>query len=147
MSYDLAFQLLDPSIQQENSNYRFSFVSPVVAVNGVQKLTNRWLKKFSTLKGTNPVDLADGTGFPGLFGSNLFDIGALQGQIVSFIEDCNDQILAIDQRSPLLTADERLQSADLLQFNVIDATSFEFWVSVKAVSGAILNVLVPYAES
>jgi hypothetical protein len=147
MANDLHFQLIDPTLQSTGSNLRFSFVPPTIAVNGIQKLMNRWLKKFLTIKGSNPGDLTDGTNFGLLIGGNISDVDDLQAQILTFIDDCNTQIQTIDRTSPQLTSDERLRSADLLIFNVLDATSIEFWVQVTSTSGKRATALIPYATS
>lgn len=142
---DLHYQLLDPSIQRGGSNFRFSFVPPVAGTFAIQKLANRWLKRFVTRKNSNPSNLAEGTDFALLLGGNVDEIADLQASILLYLDDASDQIKEIDRRSASLSDDERLRSVNLLLFQQVGPSDIEFWVEVVSISGKRAQLLIPYA--
>lgn len=143
--YDIHIQLIDPSQQGTSLTFTFGH-SPTVAVRGPQKLANRWIMQFLRLKGSDPVDLNAGTEFRRLINGNVTDGDDLQAIVLEHIDDCSDQIRAIDQRSPWLDADERLRSAELVLFEQVRENAFEMWVQITTISGDSAKVLIPYAR-
>lgn len=144
--YDIHIQLIDPTEQGPGMNFTFGNV-PVIAVRGPQKLANRWIMQFLRSKGSDPVDSTQGTYFPALVGGgNLVNLGDLEATIIDYIEDCNAQIMAIDQSSPWLDPDERLQSAQIVMFNQTASDTFEVWIQINTVSGDTVKILIPYAQ-
>lgn len=141
--YDLHIQLIDPSQQVYGSNFSFGLESPIL-VTGFQSLINRWMKTFMTPKGSHPVRRQEGTEFPYLIGSNVRDLGSLEATVAEHIDDANQQVVAVDRISPLLTKNQRLRSGALKQFNVVGTSGIEFWVELTNQANERLQVLIPY---
>lgn len=144
--YDLHIQLLDPAEQTYGANCSFGLDTPIL-VTGFQSLMNRWLQIFLTPKGTNPIRRLEGTEFAYLFGTNIADPGALQATIGEYVDDATNQVQSVDRASPWLKSDQRLRSAAMVGFNVIDATSIEFWVELINQAGQRMKMLIPYKVS
>lgn len=142
--YDTHIQILDPSLQRSGSIFVFGFSKPLF-ITGIQKLANRWLKLFFTPKNSHPFRRTEGTDFPFLIGSNIDDINSLQAVISEYIDDANDQIKAVDKKSPWLTEDERLKNVSIVKFNIVNPTSIEFWVELINANNTRLKILIPYA--
>jgi hypothetical protein len=142
--YNLHIRILDPALQQPGSNLSLNLEKPIL-VTGFQALINRWMMTFMTPKGSHPTKPNEGTKFPFLIGSNVAEIAALEAVVAECVDDASTQVRAVDDVSPLLTSAERLQTAQLLRFNAIDATSIEFWVEIINEANQRLTVLIPYA--
>jgi hypothetical protein len=146
--YDIHIQLEDPTGQGPGNTFVFFDESGRSrAVRGPQKLANRWLMQFFRRKNTDPTNPDAGTEFIDAMGSSNLTSGAdAQTAFMEFVDDCNDQVRAIDQRSPWLDADERLRTGEVILFNVTGVNKFEAWVRLTTVSGASVKALIPYAR-
>ena len=142
--YNLHIRILDPELQQAGSNLSLNLERPIL-VTGFQALINRWMMTFMTPKGSHPLKPDEGTKFPFLIGSNVSEIAALEAVVSECVEDAALQVQVVDSVSLLLTPAERLQRAQLLRFNAVDATSIEFWVEITNEANERLTVLIPYA--
>lgn len=143
--YDLHLRIIDPNEQQQTET--FTFGKKALLVDGFQKLANRFVKIFFTPKGSNPLRINEGTEFAYLLGSNVSDVASLQATIGEYVDDAVNQIKSVDARSPLLATNERLRDAQLIQFNVVDATHIEFWIELTNQAGERLKILLPYETS
>jgi len=142
-TYDMHFQLV-PSEEQVSANGRvftFGFTS-AVGVKGPQKLINRWMKCLFTLKGTDLLDKAYGTGFPEIIGSNVSRLSDFTDAMTLFIDDCNSQIKAFDL-AQFPPDDERLDTAIITSIVPRGADGYDTYVSIKNVAGTVLTALVP----
>lgn len=142
-TYDVHFQLV-PSEEQVAANGRvftFGFTS-AVGVKGPQKLINRWMKCLFTLKGSDLLNQAYGTGFPEIIGSNVSRRQDFIDAMTLFIDDCNDQIKNFDL-AQFPPDDERLASAELASVVPRGADGYDVYVTIKNVAGTLLTAMVP----
>lgn len=157
--YDLHYQIVQPPQdndpvplppgqirQHTGANFTFSLRNPI-AVRGIQKLANHWLKIFLTPKGSNPIRKNEGTDFFNLIGSNVDPNDTLEGVVLLQIEDATNQLKDIQARSPWRDTDERLANVNLLLFNQLSVDAIEFWVEIVNVAGTRLPILIPYATT
>jgi hypothetical protein len=157
--YDLHYQIVQPPQtndpvplpagqirQHTGANFTFDFKNPI-AVRGLQKLANHWLKIFLTPKGTHPRRKNEGTDFYNLIGSNVDPDESLEGSVLLHIEDATQQLKDIQAKTPWRATDERLSTVNLLIFNQLSVDSIEIWVEVVNVAGTRLSVLIPYATT
>jgi hypothetical protein len=142
-TYDIHFQIV-PEEEQVTANGRvFTFgYASAVGVKGAQKLVNRWLKCFCTLKGTDLLDVTYGTGFPDILGSNVSRQQDFTDAMVLFVNDCNKQIIAFDL-AQFPPDDERLASAVLTNVTPRGADGYDVYVTLKNIAGTLLTVQVP----
>jgi len=142
-TFDVHFQLLSEAEQTVSGGRVFSFgFTTALGVKGPQKLVNRWLKCLCTLKGTDLLSPTYGTGFPELIGSNVSQQQDVIDAMALFIEDCNDQITAFDQKK-FPPQDERLASAVLTSVIPRGDSDYDIYVAMKNAAGVVLNVKVP----
>lgn len=139
--YDIHYQLLPIAEQTSERVFGFGYVA-AVGVRGPQKLINRWLKCLMTPQGTDPFDPDYGTGFGALIGSNILNIESILDVVALFIQDCNEQIRAFDKTN-FTPADERLQTATILQITPTGDDGFEIWVGITNSAGLQTPVLLP----
>lgn len=142
-TYDIHFQTA-PEEEQIYANGRvFTFgYASAIGVKGPQKLINRWLKCLFTLKGSDLLDKAYGTGFPEIIGSNISRRQDFVDAMSLFIDDCNEQIRNFDL-AQFPPEDERLSSAVLTSVVSRGADGYDVYVTLKNVAGALLTVQVP----
>jgi len=145
MSVDLHIQLRDPSRQRPRAVFTLD-PNNAQAVEGLQKLVNRWLKLFLTKKGSHPVRRTEGTIFSNLVGGNIASLRGTEVYIIEAIDDANDQILALDRQNLTAPPEERLGSAALAQFVEVPPAGIEFWVTLRNLSGDTAQVILPYAN-
>lgn len=142
-TYDVHFQIV-PKEEQVAANgkvYSFGYTS-AVGVKGPQKLANRWLKCFCTLKGSDLLNPKYGTGFPEIIGSNISLQRDFTDAMALYISDCNDQVRAFDLKQ-FPPADERLASAVLTSVTPRGADGYDVYVTIKNIAGTLLTVQVP----
>ena len=142
-TYDVHFQLV-PEAEQPGAGARvFTFgYTTAVGVKGAQKLVNRWLKCFCTLRGTDIRDKEYGTGFPDLIGSNVSRKEDFVDAMSLFIDECSSQIKNFDQ-AQFPPDDERLASAVLTNVTPHESGGYNAYVTIKNVAGSLLTVQVP----
>jgi len=141
MSFDTHYQIV-PLDQQTGGPKVFTFgFTSAVAVRGPQKLINRWLKCLMTPKGSDPSNLEYGTGFGNLYGSNITSTQDLIDAVALFVEDCNAQMRAMDQRN-FPPDDERLKSATLSRVLEVPG-GFEVTVEIRNVAGERVVASLP----
>lgn len=142
MAFDIYFTVTDPDTQQATGKlFTFGFVS-AVGVQGPQKLVNRWLHCLMTTKGSDPTAIGYGTECSTLIGSNVVSVDDATDALAMYIDDCNEQIQAIDQRV-FPPANERLQSAELIQVTILDPNGFQAFVSLKNMAGQTVTLPLP----
>lgn len=142
MSYDIHFQMV-PTADQDGSGkvFTFGFVS-AVGVRGPQKLFNRWVKCLLTTKGTDPLNKQYGTIFSSLIGSNITSDSDVMDATVIAIEDCNDQIHALDLTN-FPPDNEKLQSASLYRIVPLNEDGYDIYIQIKNVAGQVLTMQLP----
>lgn len=113
-----------------------------VGIRGPQKLALQWLKCLMTTKGTDPTNLEYGTDFPNLIGSNVQAMQDLQDVVMLCVQDCNEQIIAIQQKTqPDL--DELLLAATLARFDRTGVDGFEAYVTISNAKNQEVTVNLP----
>lgn len=145
--YNFHFQLIDPDQQGlARSNFSLNLARPI-AVRGPQKLINRWTQCFFTTRGSDPVNPSFGTSFTSLVGGNTFGTSDdLRASIEIAVQDCNEQIRAIDAKSPWLEPGERLNSATIILYNPISEDKVEFWIEIQTLNGQRVTALIAYTR-
>lgn len=142
-TFDIHFQLINTAAEQQSSGKLFTFgFLTAVGVRGPQKLVNRWIKCLLTPLGSDPFNKFYGTNFSSLFGSNITGEQDIQDAVALFIDECNDQIRAMD-RLNFPTDDERLQSASLTQIIELGDDGFDIYVNIRNVAGQVLTLQLP----
>lgn len=142
-TYDVHFQMVSTQEQLSANGKVFTFgYTSAVGVKGPQKLANRWLKCFCTLKGSDLLAPEYGTIFPEIIGSNISRRQDFTDAMTLYIEDCNQQIRTFDlaQFPPL---DERLASAVLTSVIPRGVDGYDVYVTIKNMAGTLLTVQVP----
>lgn len=152
--FDLHFAIVQPPDgrdvpageirQAANANFVLSVRRPI-AVRGMQKLINRWLKTFFTPKGSHPVRRDEGTTFPSFVGGMARQ--DLDASVMLAMDDASDQVRAVDARSPWLDADERLADVALKTFNQLGQDRVEIWMEITNAAGTRQTMLIPYART
>lgn len=141
--YNIHYQLIDPSYQGlARSNFAFDRKNSI-AVKGPQKLINRWLQCFFTPRGTDPLNSGRGTAFASMIGGNVV-LDELRGTVDVAVLECNEQLRAIDGRSPWLSASEKLGNASISLFNQPRIDALELWVEIQTLSGQRVESLIAY---
>lgn len=146
MSQDIHIQLRDPSRQTVRGLFTFGPSGPI-AVEGMQKLVNRWLKVFLTPRGSHPWRRSEGTEFYQLLGGSVESLRGSEALVIEAIDDANEQVSSQDRAEITRPATERLQSAALLRFVEVPPDGIEFWVELRAVSGDVARLVFPYATA
>lgn len=142
-NFDVHFQMIAEADQVSAAGRVFSFwYANAVGVKGPQKLVNRWIKCFCTLKGTDLLDKNYGTGFPDLLGSNISKRQDFIDAMSLFISDCNRQLQTYDL-AQFPPDNERLASAVLTSVVSLGADGYATYVTIKNVAGETLTVNLP----
>jgi hypothetical protein len=142
-TYDVHFQIVaeEEQVAANGRVYSFGYTS-AVGVKGPQKLANRWLKCFCTLKGSDLRNASYGTGFPEIIGSNISQRRDFTDAMALYIDDCNTQIKAFDL-AQFPPDNERLASAVLTSVVPRGADGYDVYVTIKNIAGTLLTVQVP----
>ncbi len=136
--YDIHFQ---PVPEGEAFGYRcFEFgFKAALKVKGPQALVNRWVKTLMTPLGSDPLRPEYGTTFSNLLAANISSMNTdMRDLVVIAVEEANEQVKEQDLRG-YFSDDERLQSAELMDFLEVPA-GFQVWVRIKNVAGVALSV-------
>ena len=142
-TYDVHFQIVaaEEQVAANGKVYSFGFTS-AVGVKGPQKLANRWLKCFCTLKGSDLRNAKYGTEFPEIIGSNISQRQDFTDAMALYIDDCSAQIQAFDL-AQFPPDNERLASAVLTSVVPRGADGYDVYVTIKNIAGTLLTVQVP----
>ncbi len=145
--FDLHFQALTEE-EQKNTFKFLTFGKPqAVGVKGLHMLVNHWVKCFLTPKGSDPSSLGYGTEFTRLIGSSVSVHDARDVCLIA-IENCNDQMAAMQTSDTTLTPSERLGTARLLRFVPDNASpGFALYVEIKNQANERLILQLPGALS
>ena len=139
--FDAFYTGTDEATQRLFRFFTFGF-NRSVGIRGPQKMALQWLKCFMTTKGSDPTASEYGTEFPNLIGSNIASIQDVRDVVVLCIQDCNEQIMAI-QRETQPDLDELLLTAVLSQFALTGADGFDAYVTISNVKNAEVTVNLP----
>lgn len=141
--YDLHVQSLRPEDQQSTRKIFTLGYRESLGVKGFQMLINTWLHVFFTRQGSDPTNLQRGTGFTNLIGSTTSLADAEDIARLS-IDQCNEQIRAIQVTDTTLAPTERLADARMLRYTG-DPTQpgFEMYVEILNEAGQRLQVNIP----
>lgn len=136
--YDIHFQPVPPGSVHGFKCFEFGFKA-ALKVKGPQALVNRWVKTLMTPLGSDPLYPKRGTTISNLIGGNVSNISVdLRDLVEIALEDANEQVREQDLEG-FFSADERLQSAELLNFEE-SADGFVVWVLIKNVAGDALTL-------
>jgi len=142
-TFDIHTQLLSEADQRETFKHTTFGYSATLGVKGFQMLINTWLKCMLTTKGSDPSNLNYGTLFKHLLGSNTTMEDA-RDAVVLAVEQCNEQITAMQENDTTLTATERLASATLTNFEERpEDPGFHAWVEIQNQAGERLTLNLP----
>jgi len=141
--FDLHTQPMTKEEQQTSSKIMTFGYPEGLGIKGFQMLIDIWLKTFLTRQGSDPTNLARGTGFTNLIGSNT-TVGNAEDVVRTSIDDCNQQVHAMQRRDQTLTPDERLADARMLRY-VADPTGpgFDAYIEIGNVAGQRLLLNLP----
>jgi phage baseplate assembly protein W len=139
MSYDIHYEGLP---EDDIRGARFLSFGPydrTLAVQGIQKMVNRFLKCLCTPVGTDISDPEYGTDILNMFLGNV-DSRTLEQVVLMAIRDAETQIKQYDvwNNAPV---DERLSSA-LIHNIAVDPTNVGFSLTVQLANAAGTRVLV-----
>jgi hypothetical protein len=138
MTYDIHFQGTQGTDEKPIS---FGYAA-AVAVDGPQKVVNRWAKCLLTPKGSDPTSPNEGTDFTRLIGLDVETSQDLLDALAIILEDCADQIRTFDRMSSL-PPDEQFGSATLAQIVERDAGGYDVWIRVRNAAGESLSLALP----
>lgn len=146
-TYDLYYQVIpkDEQLSAGGKVVSFGYAS-ALGVKGPVKLSNRWLKCFMTLKGTDPLNKTYGTGFPDLLGSNVSTPSDFIDAMTIYVDDCNQQIRAFDN-AQFPPDNERLESAAIASITPLGPDGYEVYVHIKNIAGELVTIQVPAGTS
>lgn len=113
-----------------------------IAVRGPWKLICQWLKRFMTIKESDPLRPDEGTDFGKLVGANITSIADIRDVLLLSVQDCNEQIYAIqDVTQP--DVDEALDVAVLDDVVVTAADALDAYVTISNIAGDSIRVRLP----
>jgi hypothetical protein len=141
---DIHIELVLPEDLTGVKFYHFGFTR-TVAVSGLQKLLNNWIKYLLTPVGSNPNDLEEGTEFTSLIGSNV-PLPDARDTLAFSIEKTNSAIKAY-QRGKQLPLDEKFSYATITAYvEMSDAPGFSAQVLIRNAKNEGLQILLPTLE-
>jgi len=141
--YDIHIQTLSAADQRQTFKFMSFGFEATIGVKGFQMLINMWLKCFLTPKGSDPTDLEYGTNFTYLIGSNI-PVKDAQDVVGLAIEQCNDQIIAMQRSQSDLTTSERLSTAKIINYiEQPSAPGFTVYIEIQNLAGEQLVLNVP----
>lgn len=141
---DIHIELVLPEDLEGVKFYHFGFTQ-TIAVSGIQKLLNIWIKYLLTPVGSNPNDLTEGTDFTRLIGSNV-PLADARDVLALAIDKTNNAIKAY-QRGKQLPLDEKLAYATITGYvEMPSAPGFSAQVLVRNVKNEGLQILLPTLE-
>lgn len=138
----LHIRIVDPSSQASVGT--FTFGRPSLLVEGKYKAIGLWLLRLFTPRGTDPTDRSAGTEFGTIPGSNYSDVDEVETLLHTCVEDATAEAIRLQSSVPYLTRSERISTAQITQFNVLEPGSFELWVDLQVESGERVRALIPY---
>jgi hypothetical protein len=141
--FDIHFQVLPEAEQRETSTLVSFGTTSSLGVKGFQMLINQWVKCLLTPRGSDPTDLAYGTDFTKLVGSNI-SIADSRDVVAVAVDQCNEQLFSFQDNDPTLTPSERLASAEIIEFiEYPEEPGFRVRVELKNQAQERLAVSVP----
>lgn len=141
--YDLHTQAMTRDEQLASSKIMTFAYPEGLGVKGFQMLIDIWLKIFLTRRGSDPTNLSRGTGFTNLIGSNT-TLADAEDVLRTAIDDCNQQVTALQRKDQTLEAKERLADARLLRYVVDEAgPGFEAYIEIMNKAGDRLLLNLP----
>ena len=136
--YDIHFQPVSADERFGYKCFEFGFKA-ALKVRGPQALVNRWVKTLMTPLGSDPLRPSAGTTFSNLLSANMGRMNTdMRDLVVIAVEEANEQVKEQDLQG-YFSDDERLQSAELMEFVEVEA-GFDVWVHIKNVAGVALSV-------
>ena len=111
-------------------------------VTGLSKLVSIYLKKLFTTRGTNPVDLTEGTTFSELLGYSMGGEEEILVRLQEELQAAEDQVIA-DQVHQNLPDNERLASATLLDIEFTTQDHVIVYVDLVSVAGPNVQLKLP----
>lgn len=141
--FDLHFEGLTREEQSSTTKvFTFGDAEPF-GVRGPQFLINTWVKLFFTRQGSDPTNLARGTGFANMIGSST-SLSEAEDIVRISIDQCNTQIRALQQDDTTLEARERLADAKLLRYTTDPSgPGFDAYIEITNEAGERLPVNLP----
>ena len=141
--YDLHIQATTKEEQLEQRGVFTFGYADTIAVRGFQMLINLWMKVFFTRRGSDPTNLARGTTYTNLIGSNTA-LDEAEDIVRISVEQCNEQVRAIQANDTTLLPRERFADARLLRYTADPtAPGFDAYVEILNQAGERLQVNIP----
>ena len=146
--YDLHFQALTAAEQGFSTKIFTLGYEESLGVKGFQMLINMWVKTFFTRRGSDPTNLERGTAFANLIGSSTA-LSEAEDILRISIEECNEQVRAMQQNDTSLAAKERLATAKLLSYAEDPAgPGFVAYIEILNEAGERITLNIPdYAHA
>lgn len=138
----LAFNGAKPSGDMQLSQSLFSYATSGTVCTGIQKLAQRWLLEFLTEQGSMPFHMAErGSNF--LFWVRRGFIRS-EADVRAYFNFAAQQVRSnlLNEESADMRDDERLQSAALMQIQILDG-SLALVVNVRSLAGDTRQVVLP----
>jgi len=141
--YDIHFQSLTLEEALTSNKIATFGYDPPIGVRGMQMCINLWLKILLTRRGSDPTNLARGTDFTNLIGSNV-DLNIAEDVLRVAIDSASSQLSDIQRNDTTLAPREKLASAKLLAFIANPAApGFDARVEILNQAGERLLVNIP----
>lgn len=111
---------------------------------GIQKLSNRFLKRLLTETGTNPVRPTEGTEFPTLLGSSIGNNEALYVEAKNAVDEATEQLKNEQNNLNEFPDDEQISSASISFFKYSTSEgSLSLNIQVYNLSGESTTLELP----
>lgn len=143
MPYDLHFQSLKPDEALASTKITTFGYEKTLGVSGFQLCINMWLKIFLTRRGSDPTNLNYGTSFTNLIGSST-SVSDAEDVVRISVDQCNQQLTAIQRKDTSYLAKERLADARLYRFVPKPSDpGFEAYVEISNQAGQKIVLNIP----
>ena len=126
------------------SQVNFMFGTQSKKVSGILKLSGVFLKKLFTIRGSNPIDMNEGTDFYSLIGGNISDQEEALLLIQNCLKDAQDQV-KLDQLNQKVPSDETLVNVELASFEMPTVDSAYVIVNLYSSAGELATIKLPSA--
>jgi hypothetical protein len=141
--YDLHIQAMTREEQLEQRSIFTLGYADSLAVRGFQLLINIWMKVLFTRRGSDPTNLERGTAYVNLIGSNT-TLDEAEDLLRISIDQCNEQVRAIQAGDTTLLPRERLLEAKLVRYTADPSgPGFDAYVEILNQAGERLQVNIP----
>jgi len=146
MAFDIHIEGVPADAVKGTKAISFGDYGRVYAVQGIQKMVDRYLKCLMTPVGTDISDPNYGTGLPAMFLGNVDDATVRQMSALA-VSDAETKIRSYDTQNEA-PEDEKLVGATMESFSFDEANrGIEMVVLLKNAAGTTVRVRVPDLEN